>query len=166
MEPEMNRFEARLRFVNENETLKEILNILSYATLFVSVYAFFYGLVVLFLREIPLGISYALTVLLPFLLVSLIARLVKAPRPCDLFDFYEKKPRGKHSFPDRAVFFAFAIGTLTLFVHFLLGLLTLGLALCLSVCRPLLGRAFVRDVVAGGLCGVFCSLIGYFLLIM
>ena len=104
MEPEMNRFEARLRFVNENETLKEILNILSYATLFVSVYAFFYGLVVLFLREIPLGISFALTILLPFLLVSLIARLVKAPRPCDLFDFYEKKPRGKYSFPDRAVF--------------------------------------------------------------
>ena len=165
MEKEKTTFEERLRLVNDNDTLKEILKILSYATLFVAAYAFFYGAIILFLRDALLGLCYVASVGLPYLLVFLICRTVKAPRPCELFDFYEKSARVRYSFPDRLVFLCFAVGTLTLFVHFILGVITLALALCLSVCRPLLGYAFPRDVIAGGLIGIATSLIGYFLLV-
>ncbi|MBR2612876.1 MAG: hypothetical protein IKC72_07385 [Clostridia bacterium] len=165
MEKEKTTFEERLRLVNENDTLKEILKILSYATLFVAAYAFFYGTVILFMRDALLGLCYVASVGLPYLLVFLICRAVKAPRPRDLFDFYEKSAKTRPSFPDRLVFLCFAVGTLTLFVHFILGVITLVLALCLSVCRPLLGHAFPRDAIAGGLIGIATSLIGYFLLV-
>ena len=166
MEEQTNKFEEKLRHINENDTLKEVLKILIYAALFVAVYAFFYGAVILFLRDIYVGLGFALTIILPYLLVLLLSHIVKAPRPRELFDFYEKKGRTRHSFPDRLAFLCFAVGTLTLFVHFILGLITLGLALCLAVCRVLLGYAFPRDEVAGGIVGVATSLIGYFLLIM
>ena len=166
MEHETTKFESTLMAVNENDTLKEILKILSYASLFVSDYAFFYGAVILFLREVMLGLFYVATIALPLLLVLLIARALKAPTPRQLFDFYGAQKKTTYSFPDIPVFLCFAVGTLTLFTHFILGLITLALALCLSVCRPLLGHAFPRDVVAGGLVGIACSLIGYFLMIL
>lgn len=166
MENERTKFEELLRSVNENDTLKEVLRILSYATIFVSAYAFFYGAVLLTLREVMLGIGYIATILLPTLLVLLMTRLIKAPRPCDLFDFYESKNKRGYAFPDLSVFFAFANGVLVLFMHFTLGLVTLGLSLVLCVTRPLLGKSFIRDVVAGGLMGIATSLIGYFLLIL
>ncbi len=166
MEHEKNIFEERLRSVNENDTLKEVLKILLYAALFVGAYAFFYGAVILFLRDLLLGASFLLCIGLPYLLVLLLTKIVGAPRPRDLFDFYESKKGKTHSFPDHLVFLCFAVGTLTLFVHFILGLITLALALCLSACRVLLGYAFPRDVIAGGIIGVVTSLIGYFLLIL
>ena len=166
MENERTKFEALLRRVNESETLKEVLKILSYAAMFVSAYAFFYGAVLLSLREPLVGIGYIATIVLPALLLLLLTRLIKAPRPCDLFDFYETKGKRGYSFPDLALFFAFASGTLILFVHFTLGLITLSLSLVLCATRTLLGRSFVRDVVAGGLLGIATSLIGYFLLIL
>ena len=166
MENERTKFEERLRLVNENETLKEVLKILSYAALFVSTYAFFYGAVILFEKELMLGLGFVGAILLPALVVLLIARLIQAPRPCDLFDFYEKPKRRAYSFPDLAVCFGFATGTLTLVSHFVLGLVTLTLSFVLCASRVLLGKAFVRDVVAGGLVGIASAIIGYFLLIL
>ena len=166
MEQEQNKFEQRLRLVNENDTLKEVLNILSYATVFVSIYAFFYGAVTLLLRELLVGIGFVGSIVLPYLLMLLIAHIIKAPRPKELFDFYTEKKKKNYSFPDRLVFLSFATGVLVLFLHFILGLITLALSLVLCVCRVLLGNAFPRDVIAGGLCGIVCSILGYFLLIL
>ena len=166
MEQERSKWEQTLRTVNENDTLKEVLKILSYATLFVVAYAFFYGASILLLREVVVGLCYVASILLPYLLVWILSRMIKAPRPVDLFDFYEKKGKKTYSFPDRLVFLSFAVGTLTLAVHFILGLITLALSLVFCVCRVLLGNAFPRDVITGGISGVLCAVIGYFLLVL
>lgn len=103
---------------------------------------------------------------IPFLLVSIFRRLVNAPRPYELYGFYESLPKSKmgRSFPSRHAFSAFAIGTV-LCAHIpALGVIILFLGVILCTLRVLLGIHFVRDVVAGALIGIISSLIG--LLIM
>jgi len=103
----------------------------------------------------------------PLVLVSIMRKLISAPRPYELHDFYEKKPKDKkgESFPSRHVFSAFAIGTLAFTVsHFLtLALILVGLALAVS--RVLLGMHFIRDVAAGALAGAVCGVLGIIILI-
>lgn len=109
-----------------------------------------------------LGIKYLAVLGIPFCLVSLLRKYIGAPRPYEIYDFYEKKPKGseKNSFPSRHAFSVFAIGTLLLFAYPVFGIVLLLLGVALCVCRVLLGYHFIRDVLAGALIGVISSLIG------
>lgn len=101
-----------------------------------------------------------------FVLVSLMRRLINAPRPYELYTFYDEKPkeRAGRSFPSRHVYSAFAIATLTFFVSSVTGIILTVLALAMCVCRVLLGIHFIRDVVCGALIGVIAGLIGLLIL--
>ena len=168
MEKEKTSLEDILRSTNENETAKEILRIINLASVFLSIYTFLYLIINLLIRDIWLGVRAALIVAIPFLLVTLVRLLVKAPRPIEIFDFYgaDVKKKNSHSFPSRHAFSAFAIGVLALFFHFTLGLITVALAALMSVSRVFLGKHFPRDVIAGGLIGIISSLLGYFIFIL
>ena len=87
------------------------------------------------------------------------------PRPCNVFeiDFLPSKKQGK-SFPSRHVFSAFSIGTALCFVALPLGVTTLILGVASAICRVCLGNHFIRDVIAGALIGVGCSVIGMLIL--
>ena len=108
------------------------------------------------------AIEYLAVLGIPFVIVSLLRKYIGAPRPYEIYDFYEKKPKDseKNSFPSRHAFSIFASGTLTVFIYPVFGavLLVLGVAMC--VCRVILGYHFVRDVLTGGLIGIVSSLIG------
>ena len=108
------------------------------------------------------ALKYLVVLGVPFVLVSIMRKIVGAPRPYEIYDFYEKKPKEseKNSFPSRHAFSIFAIGTITVFTYPISGAVLLFLGLLLCVCRVLLGYHFVRDVLCGGLIGVFSSLIG------
>lgn len=168
MEKEKMSFEDALRATNENDTAKEVLRIVNLASVFLSIYALAYLAVNLFVKDAWLGIRAVLILAVPFLLVTAARYLVKAPRPMDLFDFYNEQAKKKrtNAFPSRHAFSAFAIGTLVCFFHLILGLLTLVLGTTMSVGRVLLGRHFPRDVIAGGLIGIVSSVIGYFIFIL
>lgn len=162
----MEKREARLRAVYENQTLAEGLRIFSVFASLLSVYAVCYMLIEAFLKNGWDALRLALMLLVPFLLVSLVRALVKAPRPYELFDFYEKKPHravGK-SFPSRHAFSAFAIAVAMLAYHPTFGFLLLGVAVALAVCRYLLGIHFPRDLFAGALIGVLSSVLGLWIL--
>jgi len=99
---------------------------------------------------------------IPFAAVSLLRRLIDAPRPCELYRIEEKTAfhRGGASFPSRHAFSAFAIGTQMAFVYPIAAAAVLILGVIISISRVLLGRHFLRDVAAGALAGILGSVIG------
>ena len=135
-----------------------ILSVLSYcALLFLSFYNSIYE-----------GASVLLSAALPFFAVGFVRMLIDAPRPYELYDFYEVKPkeRAGKSFPSRHAYSVFVIATIAYFysIPFGIALSLLGIALCVS--RVLLGIHFIRDVVCGAAVGVISGLIGIFFLIL
>lgn len=112
------------------------------------------------------GLVVLLAAAVPFFAVTLVRRLIDAPRPYELYDFYERRPKERAglSFPSRHAYSAFAIATLAwAFSAPLAAALTL-LALCLAAARVLLGIHFVRDVACGGLIGIISGALGILML--
>ena len=156
-----NKYEKLLYSVYRDETLAEILRISSYAIVALTIYAFFVRLVSL--AQAPVEILKILIVTgVPFVIVSIMRKLIAAPRPYELFEFYEKKPKGKagQSFPSRHVFSVFVIATVLFAWEPVIaaGLVVLGVVL--AFLRVALGIHFVRDAVAGGLIGIVSGIIG------
>ena len=97
-----------------------------------------------------------------FVLVSLMRRLIDAPRPYELYGFYEIKPKKKSgsSFPSRHAYSAFAIATAAFFVGLPVAIILISFALAMCACRVLLGIHFIRDVVCGAFIGVIAGILG------
>ena len=156
-----NRYERLLWHVYKNDTLAEMLKIASYAIVLLTVYAFFARIVGLI--ETPMEIVKLLTVTgVPFVLVSILRRVINAPRPYELLEFYEKKPKGKsgRSFPSRHVFSVFVIATVLVTWNPTVAVLLFSAGALLALLRVALGIHFVRDVVAGALIGAASGGIG------
>jgi membrane-associated phospholipid phosphatase len=96
-----------------------------------------------------------------FLTVTVFRHLFNAPRPYELYEFYENKPRKKYgkSFPSRHVFSAFIIATIAFNYSLPLGIALSIMSFFLAVSRVLLGIHFVRDVCAGALIGAISGVI-------
>ena len=163
----MKKNEARLRSVYENQTLAEGLSVFSVFASLMFVYAFGYIMAMSFAESLEYAARILLIAALPFLLVSLARALIRAPRPYEVYTFYEKKPHravGK-SFPSWHAFSAFAIAALMLFFNVTFAFLLSLLAIVLCVCRYLLGIHFPRDLIAGALIGICTSLLGLWILL-
>lgn len=138
--------------------LAVILSVLSYcALLFLSFYNSVYE-----------GLAVLLSAALPFFAVGFVRMIIDAPRPYELYDFYEIKPKEREgkSFPSRHAYSAFVIATVATAysIPFCIGLFLLAVAL--SVSRVLLGIHFIRDVVCGAAVGIISGLIGIFFMIL
>jgi membrane-associated phospholipid phosphatase len=98
----------------------------------------------------------------PFVLVTLLRRVIDLKRPYEVYGFYEEPPKDKkgRSFPSRHAFSAFSIGTLALRFLPIAGASVLFCGVLLSVSRVLLGKHFPRDVIAGALIGIATSVLG------
>lgn len=163
----MSDFHKLLKKINGDSRLSTLMKVCCYLVTALSVAVFVFLMYHAFCRSLTEGIGYAMTLAIPFLAVSIVRRLINAPRPYELYDFFDtppKKTKGE-SFPSRHAFSIFAIGTLCLFVQPLLGGITLLLGALMCVCRVLLGMHFVRDVLCGALVGIISSVIGALILI-
>lgn len=153
--------------VYKNRKLSLFLSILCHILSAIFVLAFCGEIGVLIYKEEYVGaLTIASSAFVGFALVSLMRRLIDAPRPYELYSFYERKPKEKSgsSFPSRHVYSAFAITTLAFFTGTLVAVFLLILALIMSLCRILLGIHFIRDVAAGALIGIIAGVIGLILL--
>ena len=84
-----SRYEAFIYRIYRDETLSEIMKILSYVIVFATAYALFMRICALI--DTPIEIVKLLSVLgVPFVTVSVIRSVINAPRPYELYGFYEK----------------------------------------------------------------------------
>ena len=159
--------EKLLQKVNNSPRLALFLHILSYLCTVFCIFAFGYMLLHFLLLSWISALCFCLILGISFVLVSLLRKLIDAPRPYEVYDFYLSKPKSKHgqSFPSRHVFSAFAIGTLCVFVNPVIGGITLALGAVMCFCRVALGIHFIRDVLCGAIIGAVSSIIGIFILL-
>ena len=158
--------EKILKYVYSSKKIKSILKTVSDF----SVPVFLGAFVALLLLSYMMGLVFFLKTLLfsavPFILLTLVRRVVRAKRPYEIYAFYKEKPRGKRgdSFPSRHVFSAFLIATLFYSFSLLASILLAVAGVFLALSRVLLGIHFPRDVIAGGTVGIISGVLGILLL--
>jgi len=159
--------EALLRQVYSSKKLSLSLKIISHVSALICVAAYISTLAVLYLNEPVQCIKTLFAAAIPFVFVSVARKLINAPRPYELYDFYEVKPKGKagQSFPSRHVFSAFIIAVLSSLASPWLSAAAFVMGTALAVSRVLLGMHFIRDVAAGALLGLVCGVIGTIILV-
>ena len=165
--------EETLIRIYEKKGLFRFLNVFSLAVslLCVAVYA---SLLLLRLFDGDyLGIlKLLITAGVPFFAVGVARSVIKAPRPYEIYGFYEKNPRkktfgkdeGNDSFPSRHAYSSFVIATVAFFVNPILGCVVFVLGAAMCVCRVLAGIHFVKDVLCGALTGTVAGILGEFLI--
>lgn len=124
-------------------------------------------LVMLFLRKDEGFLPAILIPGISFVLLSMIRHLINAPRPYEVFGIapvIDKKTAG-HSFPSRHIFSIFVIATTVFCFYPLPGVLLGFVGAALAFNRVLSGVHFVKDVVAGAASGVFCGIVGFWIIL-
>lgn len=117
----------------------------------------------------PVALIYAIAVpAVSFVAVSLLRRIINAPRPYEVFDaqpVIAKDTLGK-SFPSRHTFSIFLIGMTfcTCCPLSWSGPAILILGCALATIRVLAGVHFPRDVIAGAVAGILCGYVGFCIL--
>ena len=154
--------EKLLKKVYDSRRAKISLTVISHAAAVISAIAFLGVLVYTFSISKTAALGLLLSAGIPFILVSVMRRLINAPRPYELYGFYAKKPKQKagRSFPSRHVFSAFVIATLSITVSVWLAAALFVIGLCLALSRVFLGIHFIRDTVAGALIGIISGVLG------
>ena len=156
--------EKMLTSVYKNRKLASALKIFSHAVSILGVLLFAFDLAFLtfFEKRYLVAVLVAVSAFVGYALVTLLRRLLNAPRPYELYSFYEIAPKDKagSSFPSRHAYSAFAIATLTFIVSEILAVAFMILSVLMCVCRVLLGIHFIRDVSAGAIIGVIAGVIG------
>ena len=160
--------EKILRKVYRSKRVTLSFKVISSVSVILSVFAYCALLFLSFYNSIYEGVSVLLSAALPFFAVGFVRMMIDAPRPYELYDFYEQKPkeRAGRSFPSRHAYSSFVIATIAFLysVPLGIGLSLIGIALVVS--RVLLGIHFIRDVVCGAAIGIISGLIGIFFVIL
>ena len=157
-----NKYEKALYRVYSDEGLAETLRVASLAIVAVSIYAFFTHCLKL-LESSPIYLIETLIITgVPFVALTVMRLMINAPRPYELLEFYERKPKNKagRSFPSRHVFSVFVIATVMMPTSAVIGSILAVLGVALAAMRVLLGVHFIRDVAAGAAIGVISGVIG------
>ena len=121
-----------------------------------------------FYNSIYEGLAVLLSAALPFFVVGFVRMMIDAPRPYELYSFYETKPKERQgrSFPSRHTYSSFVIALISFLYSVPLGIALLLMGIALSASRVLLGIHFIRDVVAGAAVGIISGLLGIFFVIL
>ena len=152
-----------LKTVYDTPKLKTALIWISHLSVILSALMLLRTILFLWINEPSSIPKVLLTLGIPFILVSLLRLIINAPRPYELYDFYQTPPKKKcgKSFPSRHAYSAFSIATVTFFIlPWWVGAILITAAIFLCIARVLLGIHFIRDVLAGALIGVASALIG------
>lgn len=164
----MKSYRDILISIKSRPRLTRVLKLADIAAVLITVAAYAAVLVVTYLSDRLYALKLLAVSAVPFILVSILRRIINAPRPYELHpDIYDLPPKKREgcSFPSRHVFSSFSIGTAICFVYPLAGAALILLGAVISVSRVLLGKHFTRDVIAGALIGAVTSVIGMIIMI-
>ncbi len=156
-------YKNMLAQIGKREKLKKFISFWAqFSTFFMYIFFPIYGAVIFYLdRKLPL--KETLIPFVSFVILSVIRKLINAPRPYEVLDIKplkNKKTKGV-SFPSRHTFSAFIIAFCVFSRFPILGVILLFLSLTLGVCRILLGVHFIKDIVAGFLFAFVSSIFFY-----
>ena len=154
--------EELLKRIYSKKKITASLKIISHASVVLGLVSYISILIWSYLASPLLAVKLLVSAGGPYVVVTVARSLISAPRPYELYDFYEVKPKDKkgRSFPSRHTFSAFVIATLAYTVSVWLCIALLAVGVSLALARVLLGIHFIRDVVAGALIGVLSGIIG------
>lgn len=143
------------------KTLAVTDTVITYLT--VAVYGFFLGY--LTFGDLVLGLQFLAVTATPFVIITIMRRVINAPRPYEAFEHdalaqIKKSGKAGHAFPSRHVASSFIIGSALCFIHLPAGISLMALGAILGACRVLLGRHFLRDVTVGVVLGVISGVGG------
>ncbi len=160
--------EKILKRVYESQRLTLCFKLISSACVVISVGAYCVLLFLSFYSSVPKGLAMLLSAAVPFFFVGFIRAQINAPRPYELYDFYEVKPkeRAGRSFPSRHAYSIFVIAVLFAYYSIAASVALFVLGICLAVSRVFLGIHFVRDVVAGALLGAAAGALGIAIMLL
>ena len=123
-------------------------------------------LVSLFLEKNPLLLRSVIVPAVSFVLLTVVRRMINAPRPYEKFDMppvIDKDTKGK-SFPSRHVFSVFIIA-FTIFVSYTgAGIMIALIGVAIAVIRVVGGVHEPRDVIAGAIAGIAAGIVGFWIL--
>lgn len=116
------------------------------------------------MNDMLTGVRFILLTAIPFLLVTLLRRIINRPRPYELISLPElsylrKTGKVGRSFPSRHVASAMIVGGAVIPLFPFIGVFTMLMGVALGACRVLCGRHFLRDAVAGGVIGLISGLV-------
>lgn len=145
--------------------LAKFLTVLSEAATYLTVAAFGCFLGYTLVKNLALCLSVLAVTATPFVAVTLMRKIINAPRPYEVLDHgaiehLNQKGRRGCAFPSRHVASAFIIGSAFCFILPPVGIAILALGVILGVCRVALGRHFIRDVVVGAVIGGISGTVG------
>lgn len=151
--------------VYSRKWLVTLLNIVRWAitALTIVTYGWFLGYSVV--KDLMLSVYLLVVTAVPFIAVSVMRRIINAPRPYEVFDcdalLAVKLSGGAgRSFPSRHVASVFIIGSAFTFVVPYVGIILMCLGILLAACRVLLGIHFIRDAIVGAIIGGASGVIG------
>ena len=158
----IGRYDGLLYSVYLNKRLSRMLRLISHGIVAVCVAVFGVALALAFYNNLVVGVKLAAVTGIPFVLVTVLRKLIDAKRPYEVLPFYEEAPKSKRgqSFPSRHVFSCILIGTTLAFYNLVVGIALVCLGAALALIRVLLGIHFIRDVVTGALAGAVCGVLG------
>ena len=159
--------EKILKRINDDPAIKRLLRGVCALAVILAAVAYAAVVALGFISDWKLGVKLIVITAVPFITVSVVRRIINAPRPYEIYDFYETPPKRKtgRSFPSRHVFSSVAVGTVICFFEPWLGIIIISTGLAMGVCRVLLGIHFIRDAVAGAIIGAVSSVIGMLIIL-
>lgn len=101
-----------------------------------------------------------------FIAVSLLRRLINAPRPYEKLKFKPLLPKDKkgESFPSRHVFSVFMIAMAYYYIYIPMGIYLTVIGVSLAIMRVVGGVHYPKDVLCGALVGILLGGIGFFVI--
>lgn len=120
-------------------------------------------LAVLFFEKNPLLLRSVFVPAISFVLLTIVRRVINAPRPYEKFDMppiIEKDTKG-NSFPSRHVFSVFIIAVTIFMSHPGVGIVIALIGVAIAVIRVIGGVHEPRDVIAGAIAGIVAGIIGF-----
>lgn len=120
-------------------------------------------LAVLFFEKNPLFLRSVMVPAISFVLLTIVRRMINAPRPYEKFDMppvIEKDTKGK-SFPSRHVFSVFIIAYTIFVSHTGAGIMLALIGAAIAVIRVIGGVHEPRDVIAGAIAGIIAGVLGF-----
>ena len=114
------------------------------------------------------AIGVALSAAIGLAMVTVMRKLINAPRPYEFYSFYVDKPREKsgESFPSRHAYSSFVIAVLAWLLHPAVSISLLVASICISAARVLLGIHFVRDALVGAALGILSGVLGILIIVI